>query len=355
MDLKLLGWDATFEKSFQMYVEDGFIPARITSRQANLYTAIAEMGELRGKMTGRLRYETAQGSDYPTVGDWVAVKGNAETGFMQIHGILPRKTQLVRADYNNGAYVGDQVISANLDVLFAVMGLDSEFNGNKLLRFLAQANVSGAKTVVILNKADLCDDVAAAEKAAREVAKDLPILTVSGTTGNGIQEIRKFLGVGITGSLIGPSGVGKSTIINALLGEDQLKVGDVRESDSKGRHTTTWRELVVLPGGGMLIDNPGIRSFGITGDENLIATEFGDVELLISQCKFGNCQHITEPGCAIKNAIAKGDLPKERFDNYLKLQRELAIVSVAKSQRSRVRQANLTMSKRRKKFEETGR
>jgi ribosome biogenesis GTPase len=338
-----------------MYKESGYIPARITSRQANLFTALAEMGELKGKMTGRMRYETAQGTDYPTVGDWVAVKANAGTGFMQIQAVLPRKTQLLRADYNSGAYIGDQVISANVDVLFVVMSLDSEFNGNKLLRILAQANVSGAATVVLLNKADLCDDVAAAKAAARTVAKDAPVLTVSGATGEGIMEIMKFLGRGITGSLIGPSGVGKSTIINALLGEDVLAVGNVRESDSKGRHTTTWRELVILPGGGMLIDNPGIRSFGITGDESIIATEFGDVELLISQCKFRNCQHMTEPGCAIKNAISKGDLPKERFDNYLKLQRELAIVSVAKSQRSRVRQENSAASRRRKKFEETGR
>jgi ribosome biogenesis GTPase len=313
------------------------------------------MGELRGKMTGRMRFETAQGIDYPAVGDWVAVKGNAGTGLMQIRAVLPRRTQLLRADYNKGGYLGDQVISANVDVLFTVMGLDTEINENKLLRFLAQANVSGAAVVVILNKADLCDDVAAAESAARNVAKDIPVLTVSASTGKGIGEIRKFLEVGVTGSLIGPSGVGKSSIINALLGENVLTVGEVRDSDSKGRHITTWRELVVLPGGGMLIDNPGMRSFGITGDETVIATEFGDIEQLVGQCKFRNCQHMTEPGCAVKQAIAQGSLQKERFDNYLKLQRELAIVSVAKSQRSRVRQSNSAAARRRKRFEETGR
>ncbi len=355
MDLESLGWNAEYDRAFTMYREGGFIPARITSRHANLYTALSEIGELKGKMTGRMRYETAQGIDYPTVGDWAAVKGNAETGLMQIRAVLPRRTQLLRADYNKGGYLGDQVISANVDVLFVVMGLDTEINGNKLLRFIAQANASGSEVAVVLNKADLCGDVAAAESAARSVAKDIPVLVMSASTGQGIEGIRKFLGVGKTGSLIGPSGVGKSSIINALLGEERLVVGEVRDSDSKGRHITTWRELVVLPGGGMLIDNPGIRSFGVTGDESIIATEFGDIELLVTQCKFGNCQHMTEPGCAVKQAIASGKLPRERFDNYLKFQRELAIVSVAKSQRSRVRQQNSAAARRRKRFEETGR
>ncbi len=355
MDLKNLGWNTSFAEAFAKYGEAGFIPARITSRQANLFTALSEIGELKGKVTGRMRYECAQGTDYPAVGDWVAVKGNADTGLMQIRAVLPRRTQLLRADFNKGGYLGDQVISANLDVLFVVIGLDTEVNGSNLLRFLAQANVTGARTAVVLNKIDLCGDVTAAEAAARKVAKDLPILKVSGTTGEGIGEIRKFLGPGITGSLIGPSGVGKSTIINSLLGEELLAVGEVRESDSKGRHTTTWRELVILPGGGMLIDNPGIRSFGITGDESLIATEFCDIELIITQCKFRNCQHITEPGCAIKEAIACGTLPRERFDSYLKLQAELRILGVAKQYRSRIRQENLVAAKRRKKFEDTGR
>jgi ribosome biogenesis GTPase len=354
MNLKELGWNDFFAESFKSHDGAGLIPARIISRQANLFMAFSEIGELKGKMTGRLRHECANGTDYPAVGDWVAVNGNAETGHMQINAVLPRRSQLLRANYNDGEYLGDQVISANVDVLFITFGLDSEFNGNTLLRYLAQAKSSGAKIVVVLNKSDLCENLETVHASAVEIAKDVPVLRVSASTGRGIEDIRKFLDYGITGSVIGPSGVGKSTIINALLGEDTLKTGDVRGGDYKGRHTTTWRELVMIPGGGMLIDNPGMRSFGITGDDTVVAAEFGDIEALVNQCKFGNCQHLTEPGCAIKKAIADGSLSRERFDSYLKFLREIRIIGVAKSRRSRVRQENTTASRRRKRLEDKG-
>ena len=354
MDLEKLGWSGFFEGPFEIYRDAGFIPARITSRQANLYTALSEFGELKGKMTGRMRHECAQNLDYPTVGDWVAAKGNPDTGNMQIRAVMPRKSKLIRADYNKGGYLGDQIISANVDILFIVMGLDIELNRNKLLRYIAQAKASVPEVVVILNKIDICEELEQEETAAKEVSKEIPVLLTSCETGEGIDKIRNYLAVGKTGSLIGPSGVGKSTLINSLLEEDMLATGHVREGDSKGRHTTTWRELVLLPGQGMLIDNPGMRSFGITGDESIVANEFEDIEQLRMQCKFSDCQHITEPGCAINAAIDRGELTVERYNNYVRLQRELAIISVAKSQRSRIRQEFAAAKRRQKRFEEKG-
>ena len=346
MDLKTLGWDSVFKAGFEPF-EGEFVPARISGRQANLYTALAECGELRGKVSGKLRYECANGASFPAVGDWVAIKANAETGQMTIHALLPRKTKFERADYNNGAYVGDQIVSANIDVIFVVAALDQEVNENRIVRYLAQGSASGAEAVLVLNKADLCKDTGTAMETARKAARDTEIVMASAVTGAGIQEIAAHLKPGITGSLVGPSGSGKSSLINALLGEDRLRVGGVRKGDYKGRHTTTWREMVMLPGGGMLIDNPGMRSIGITGDEGLVAAAFDDVEALIKQCKFSDCQHRTEPGCAIKAAIADGHLAEERFENYKRLQREIYIVSVKKSQRSR-RGADLTKAVKRR-------
>jgi ribosome biogenesis GTPase len=335
MDLKTLGYDSFFAEKFKPF-EGEFVPARITGRQANLYTALAECGELRGKVSGKLRYECANGASFPAVGDWVAIKANADTGQMTIHALLPRKTKFERADYNGGAYVGDQIVSANIDVIFVVAALDQELSENRIVRYLAQGSASGAETVLVLNKADVCEDTGTAIEIARKAARDTKIVMASAVTGAGLPEMAAHLGAGVTGSLVGPSGAGKSSLINLLLGEDKLRVGGVRKGDYKGRHTTTWREMVILPGGGLLIDNPGMRSIGVTGDEGLVAAAFDDVEALIRQCKFSDCQHRTEPGCAVKAAIADGKLTDERFENYKRLQREIYIIGVKKSQRARM-------------------
>jgi len=354
MNLEKLGWDSSFEEAFQECRRKGLEPVRIVSREGSLYTALGESGEHRGKMSGRMRYELAESGDFPAVGDWVAIEGKPKTGSMTIQAVLPRRSKFVRATYNKGNYVGDQVICANVDFLMIVVGLDEEFNANRLERYLAQASASGSKPVVILNKTDLCRNLKGILRQAKAVAKVTPVIALSAKSGAGLNRLREFLSEGKTGSLVGPSGVGKSTIINALLGEERFDTNEVRNYDGKGRHTTKHRELVLLPGGGMLIDNPGMRGIGVTGDQDVIGSTFEDVETLAKQCKFSDCQHKTEPGCAIKAAIEDGTLSREHFENYKRLQRELWIVSMRKSERARLGKDIAVASRKRRKMEKEG-
>jgi ribosome biogenesis GTPase len=354
MNLKTLGWDSSFEEAFSEYRKAGFEPARIVSREGNFYVAIGANGELRGKVSGRMRYECAESGSLPVVGDWVAVDENPEIGRMTIQAILPRRSEFVRATYNKGNYAGDQVICANVDYLFIVVGLDEEFNANRLERYLAQASASGSKPVVILNKTDLCNDLSSVLKQAKRVAKETPIIPLSAKSGSGLNQLGKLLREGKTGSLLGPSGVGKTTIINALLGEERFDTVEVRPYDRKGRHTTKRREFVLLPKGGILIDNPGMRGMGVTGNQELISSTFEDIEALIKQCKFSDCQHETEPGCAVKAAIENGTLSREHFENYKKLQRELWVVSMKKGERARLGKELSKASRKRRKMEKEG-
>jgi ribosome biogenesis GTPase len=354
MILKALGWNSSLESAFREYRRDGFEPARIVSHEGNCYTAIGEKGELKGKVSGRMRYECTQSGDLPTVGDWVAIDGNPQIRRMTIQAVLPRHSKFLRATYNKGNYEGDQVICANVDFLFIVVGLDEEFNANRLERYLAQASVSGSKPVVILNKSDLCRNLDGILNQAKAVARETPVIALSAKSGVGLNQLREFLSEGKTGSLVGPSGVGKSTIINTLLGEERFDTSEVRDYDRKGRHTTKHRELVLLPGGGMLIDNPGMRSIGVTGDQDMVGSTFEDIEVLAKHCRFSDCQHKTEPGCAVRAAVQKGTLSREHFENYNKLQRELRILSMKKSERERRWKDITKASRMRRKMEKEG-
>jgi ribosome biogenesis GTPase len=351
MNLNAIGWNSSLESAFREYQKDGFEPARIVAHEGNLYTALGEKGELKGKVSGRLRYECNQSGDLPVVGDWVAIDGNPQIRRMVIQAVLPRHSKFVRATYNKGNYEGDQVICANVDFLFIVVGLDEEFNANRLERYLAQSSVSGSKPVVILNKSDLCRNLNGIVKQAKAVAREAPVIALSAKSGAGLNQLKKFLSEGKTGSLVGPSGVGKSTIINALLGEERFDTREVRDYDAKGRHTTKRRELVLLPMGGMLIDNPGMRGIGVTGDQDMVGNTFKDIEVLAKRCRFSDCQHKTEPGCAVKAAIEVGTLSREHFENYNKLQRELQILSMKKSERHRRWKDITKASRTRRKME----
>lgn len=347
MDLESLGWCPLFEEPFRKYGEAGFVPLRVVAHQGNLYTAVGEGGEFSGKVTGRMRYECAQMGDFPAVGDWIVAKINPETSTMFIRAVLPRRSKFTRARLNNGAYVGEQVVSANVDVLFIVVGLDQELSVGRIQRYVAQATPSGAEIKVVLNKSDLCPDIAGAVERVKEVVAGVPVIISSAVTGEGLDAIISSLGKTETGSMVGISGVGKSTLINAILGGGQLRTGEVRDYDSKGRHTTTHRELIMLPEGGMLIDNPGMRGMGLDGSEEAVSALYEDVEALMRQCKFRNCQHMTEPQCAIKVALTEGTLSEDRYRSYLQFQKELLVRSYGKRYRSRIRSEVTRAVKRR--------
>lgn len=323
MNLAELGWDSFFEEHFNPHREKGFSPARIALEERNLYTAYSEQGELTGKVTGRFRHTARSKADFPTVGDWVAVKGNQTTKRMTIHGVLPRKSRFLRMMTNKDGITEEQVISANVDVILFVNGLDTDINPRRMERYIAQASISGAALVIVLNKTDVCSTIAECVKKVRTVAKNVPIVTISALKGDGIELLREHLCTGKTATLVGLSGVGKSTIINSLIGTDRQLTGSVREYDSHGRHITAKRELIILPRGGLIIDNPGMRSMSLAADEEELDESFEDIAALAQQCWFKNCQHRTEPGCAIKKAIEDGIIDRDRYSNYLRLQREL--------------------------------
>ncbi len=338
MDLEELGWNPFFQKHFRKFRDQGLSPARIAREEKNSYVAYSECGELKGKVSGKFKYTAASKSDFPAVGDWVAVTTHLDAGRMVIQGVLPRKSTFSRKVASNLSLVTEeQVISANVDTVFLVIGLDADFNTRRVERYMTLARDSGCRLVIVLNKTDICPAVDEFLKEVERITREMPIHAVSALTKEGLEPLRQYVSKGQTVTLVGSSGVGKSTIINALLGTERQVVGAVRERDSKGRHITAKRELIMLPGGGMIIDNPGMRSVSLWGDENGLDQTFEDIRELAMQCKFRGCQHRTEPGCAIKEALEDGTLDKERYQNYLKLQRELKILAVRREQRARVR------------------
>lgn len=338
MNLEELGWNPFFEAHFRPYKEKGFSPARIAVKQGNVYVAYSELGELTGKVSGRFRYKVKTQGDFPTVGDWVAVKGNPHTRKMTIHGLLPRKNSFSRRMVSTGGRVTEeQAISANIDTVFLVMGLDVDFNIRRLERYLVLAKSSGAFPVIVLNKTDTCQNVDERMGEVGAISEGAPIHAVCALNEEKVSPLRQYLSTGKTVVLVGSSGVGKSTLINTLLEEERQKVGAVRGKDGKGRHITAKRELIVIPEGGILMDNPGMRSVTLWGDQEGLEATFEDIAELVRQCKFRSCQHKTEPGCAIKQALEDGTLDEEQYRSYLKLQRELRALAMRKERRARIR------------------
>lgn len=328
MNLIDLGWNEFFIKEFDKYKNEGFKPARVAQEHKGLYIIFAEDGELKAEITGKLRYKSSSRADFPAVGDWVAVSTFPEQGTAVIHAVLGRQSSFSRK--LAGLETDEQILAANISTVFLVSGLDNDFNIRRIERYLSAAWDSGASPVIILNKADLCADIDAAIQKVEEIAIGVPVHAISAAESKGLELISQYLKKGHTIALLGSSGVGKSTIINTLLGEQRQKTLAVRKGDNRGYHATTSRELIVLPEGGIFMDTPGLRLFKIWSGEEGLAQLFEDIEELILQCKFSDCKHESEPGCAVKKALADGSLDSKRYESYLKLQKEKKFLEMQK-------------------------
>lgn len=313
-----LGWTSFFHQ--HLASEESRQPARIIEQQRSAYRVACVSGEFLAEIAGHLRHHANAQSALPAVGDWVLIDtaaGNRAT----IHEVLPRKSKFSRKAA--GDLTEEQVVAANIDTVFLVTSLNTELNPRRVERYLTSIWDSGAQPVVILNKLDLCEDVASAIEAISAVAFGVHIHAVSSQTGEGIEQMRPYTEPGQTVALLGSSGVGKSTLTNRLLGHVAQEVRNIREDDDRGRHTTTARRLFMLPGGGMMIDTPGMRELQLWNDGGGLDQTFEDIHCLAEKCRFRDCSHESEPGCNVRAALENQELQSERFESYLKLRKEL--------------------------------
>jgi ribosome biogenesis GTPase len=290
-------------------------------------------------VSGRLRHAASGRADFPAVGDWVAIEVPDGGGDARIRAVLPRTSRFSRRAA--GDVTEEQVVAANIDVVFLVSGLDGDFNPRRIERYLVTAWESGASPVILLNKADLVDDPTAIEREVADLAQGVPVHAISATRLDAIDRVRQYLAVGRTAALLGSSGTGKSSIANALLGEERLRTHDVRESDSRGRHTTTGRQLLLVPGGGILIDTPGMRELQLWETGEAVAGAFADIESIAEGCRFRDCRHAAEPGCAVAAAVAAGMLPATRLESFRKLQSEQDHQSRQQDARGRIEEKRI--------------
>ena len=320
MTLAELGWNDFFAEAFAPYAAEGCVPGRVTLELKGFFEVTAEDRARLSEVTGKFIHAARTTADYPAIGDWVAITPQAgEDMRAHIHAVLPRRTKFSRKAA--GIEAVEQVVAANVDTVFLVSGLDGNFHLHRLERYLAAAWSSGAQPVVLLNKADLNDDTATITTGIAGIAPNVPVFVVSAQTRRGLKALADYLVPGRTIALLGSSGVGKSTLINRLVGERVQFTQEVREADNKGRHTTTQRELFVAPSGVIVIDTPGMREISPWDAGAGIAAAFDDVAAVAARCKFRDCTHTVEPGCAVQAALADGSLTTERWQAYLRMQR----------------------------------
>ncbi|HWJ32358.1 MAG TPA: ribosome small subunit-dependent GTPase A [Gaiellaceae bacterium] len=322
--LEELGWDAGWQSALEHLQEDNLIAARVAAQHRGAYVVWTAEGELRARAAGRLLYEHEVGEPIPGVGDWVGVRETTITA------ILPRRSAFIRK--RAGLESEEQVLAANVDTAFLLAGLDDDFSLRRLERYITTAWDSGAAPVVVLTKADLCDDVVDAMLQVETVAIGVPVHSISNVTGIGVDELSERLQPGRTIVLLGSSGVGKSTLLNRLAGEEVMRTGVVA-ADGTGRHTTTHRELVRLPDGALVVDTPGLRELQFWDGD--ISAAFEDIEALAGECRFRDCAHAREPGCAVLAAVDGGTLALDRLRSWRKLQRELEAIAARTDHRLR--------------------
>jgi ribosome biogenesis GTPase len=330
-----LGWNDYLNNKFAPYEEQGFTVGRVMLEHKRIYRVETENGEYLAEVSGKYRFEAESREDYPAVGDWVVLSERPSEKKATIQALLPRFSKFSRKAA--GLTTEEQIVAANVDTVFLVQSLNYDFNARRLERYLIMAWESGATPVIVLTKADLCEDVAARIKDVEAVALGVPVFAVSVKDETGLEELTLYFTTGKTVALLGSSGAGKSTLTNFLLGEEKQVIQEVRGDDDKGRHTTTYRELYLLPTGGLVLDTPGMRELQLwEADGATVGQSFQDVEELVEQCYFRDCKHENEPSCAVREAIREGTLEEARYQSYVKLQRELAYLERKTNKRAQL-------------------
>lgn len=335
MKLEDWGWSEHFAQAFAPWAGSHYLPARIIRGEKNYYRVISPAGEMTVRFSGRIRHAASSRPDLPVVGDWVVVEPQEQergtiVALLERQSSFSRNLPGRRKGKDQQQRTEEQVIAANVDLVVIVCGLDRDFNLRRIERYLTLVGSSGATALVLLNKTDLHPDPESCRREVEAIAGEVPVLLCMAREQSLLEPLRAHLKPGCTVALLGSSGVGKSTLANALLGEDRQKVGAVSSADGKGRHTTSHRELFILPGGAILMDNPGMRELHLWGESEDLAEPFADIETLAGQCRFRDCRHLLEPDCAVQRAVREGRLAENRLASYHKLKAELGALQRGK-------------------------